>query len=996
LSLYSDRYPPELESLVLVRIDRVDNLGIWGSLPDWGDQFKAYLPLGAVGRQRGKGERRAQAHFVTRARRFCAKGQPLDFVGYVQSVEQTSCSATDSLDIGSVGYHVTVSRRGVTDEEEAATMELSREMHCCADRIVDEAANRAKVPREWARQVTLFNAYHRSLQRLDADEDENEDEGIPPERAALDLLLNVIGNLNETGVPEVLSLLGLSDESSLFVQSLLPLCRHERLRRSKPIVHSVTASIGGQKEDVVGLVKEARSPQFMADFAAVASALSSVSSVAVPSGCEPVCVSVSGSGKYTFSTLAPPGRSESASLYLELVAAQVQKVWHEAVTGESAGVDGHLDSRKPTVESCPSSPMQPSLNIGMIGDVAHGKSTAVKAMTGKRTQSHSKEQQQHGITIRLGFANAAILRCQGPCCGACSFLPESKDKPKSKLPPCSQCEGPTSVVTRVSFVDCPGHAELMATMLSGASTFDVVLFAAASNVPCPTPQAKQHLLAVKMSGVLDGTTDNVAIVQTKSELASSSVSALTPAERLKRHAVQGKKSLRKHLGRNAPCFPVCAPLDVGLDSLAEWIATRATQQQSRKEADDGAARLVVLRSFDVNRPGQDVDRMVGGVVGGAIVGSGSIAVGDTLEIRPGLHVGGASQRKKGKKGDDSDPFAVQPLLCKCTSLMSGKTELASAAKGGLIAVGTTICPSYTAENGLVGSVVGRPGTLPPVWGPTLQLDTIEFVQLDKLSSKDLLRKGSQVRCHVGSATVSGTVVRISAKRKRLEVSLQKPLCGSGGVAIEARSSSGGYTIAAHGRISGGDCSVEGVDEMRVADQQGDKSGTCLDFEKTESGEDDDGNESLEGGGDDARRVRFLEALEAADGTSEKSGPAAISLPKPKIERDGKAHMVVSNFGLLVTALRRDPRHLIRFLETEGGLTCTLGGTVTNVPATSLRVAWRGGRGFSERFISIVKRYATAYVSCLQCRGAVTELRGRGTTCELFCRKCNASRFVPKL
>lgn len=39
----------------------------------------------------------------------------------------------------------------------------------------------------------------------------------------------------------------------------------------------------------------------------------------------------------------------------------------------------------------------------------------------------------------------------------------------------------------VSFVDCPGHDLLMATMLAGASVMDASLLLIAANETCPQP-----------------------------------------------------------------------------------------------------------------------------------------------------------------------------------------------------------------------------------------------------------------------------------------------------------------------------------------------------------------------------------------------------------------------------------------------------------------------------------------------------------------------------
>lgn len=50
----------------------------------------------------------------------------------------------------------------------------------------------------------------------------------------------------------------------------------------------------------------------------------------------------------------------------------------------------------------------------------------------------------------------------------------------------------------VSFVDCPGHDILMATMLNGAAVMDGALLLIAANESCPQPQTSEHLAAVEI------------------------------------------------------------------------------------------------------------------------------------------------------------------------------------------------------------------------------------------------------------------------------------------------------------------------------------------------------------------------------------------------------------------------------------------------------------------------------------------------------------------
>ena len=47
------------------------------------------------------------------------------------------------------------------------------------------------------------------------------------------------------------------------------------------------------------------------------------------------------------------------------------------------------------------------------------------------------------------------------------------------------------LVRHVSFVDCPGHDILMATMLNGAAVMDAALLLIAANETCPQPQTSE-------------------------------------------------------------------------------------------------------------------------------------------------------------------------------------------------------------------------------------------------------------------------------------------------------------------------------------------------------------------------------------------------------------------------------------------------------------------------------------------------------------------------
>jgi translation initiation factor 2 subunit 3 len=112
---------------------------------------------------------------------------------------------------------------------------------------------------------------------------------------------------------------------------------------------------------------------------------------------------------------------------------------------------------------------QATINIGTIGHVAHGKSTVVKAISGVQTVRFKNELERN-ITIKLGYANAKIYKCDNEeCPRPTCYRSYKSDKEVDPLCERDGCAGTYRLERHVSFVDCPGHDILMSTMLSGAA-----------------------------------------------------------------------------------------------------------------------------------------------------------------------------------------------------------------------------------------------------------------------------------------------------------------------------------------------------------------------------------------------------------------------------------------------------------------------------------------------------------------------------------------------
>lgn len=67
---------------------------------------------------------------------------------------------------------------------------------------------------------------------------------------------------------------------------------------------------------------------------------------------------------------------------------------------------------------------------------------------------------------------------------------------------------------------------------------------------------------------------------------------------------------------NAPIVPISAQLRYNIDALVEYICTKIPVPVRDFET---APKLIVIRSFDVNKPGAEVMELKGGVAGGSLL-----------------------------------------------------------------------------------------------------------------------------------------------------------------------------------------------------------------------------------------------------------------------------------------------------------------------------------------------------------------------------------------
>ncbi|KAL4460424.1 hypothetical protein ABPG74_000175 [Tetrahymena malaccensis] len=397
---------------------------------------------------------------------------------------------------------------------------------------------------------------------------------------------------------------------------------------------------------------------------------------------------------------------------------------------------------------------QATINIGTIGHVAHGKSTLVKAISGVHTVKF-KQEKVRNITIRLGYANAKIYQCPNCPAPQCykSYSSDKTDDAKCDNEGCNQT---MTLIRHVSFVDCPGHDILMSTMLTGAAVMDAALLIVAGNMTCPQPQTAEHLAAVDIMKL-----KHILIIQNKIDIIF---------KESKDAAVQNYKEIKQFIlgtnAENSPIIPCSAQLKYNVDAVCQYICTYFPVPQRDLKANP---KLIIIRSFDVNKPGATVDTLKGGVVGGSIL-EGILKIGDEIEIRPGLI-----------SKDQNGNVKCTPIKSRIVSLLAEKNDLLYAVPGGLIGVGLLVDPSITRNDRLVGNVLGYPGKLPEIYTKI----SINFYLLKRLigvkSEGDnkshkiaKITANETLKFNVGSTETPGRVVQV--QDNVMTVELNSPLC----------------------------------------------------------------------------------------------------------------------------------------------------------------------------------------------------------------------------
>jgi len=371
---------------------------------------------------------------------------------------------------------------------------------------------------------------------------------------------------------------------------------------------------------------------------------------------------------------------------------------------------------------------QPILNIGCLGSVSDGKSTTVEKLTGTKTQRHSSEKIRN-ITIKPGYANMKI------------WYNKEEDIYETTNSQVMNMEN-FELVHHLSFVDCPGHQELILTMMSSVSLMKGALVVVAANEDVKKkPQLIQHLAAAKMAGL-----DKLIILFNKLDLVSKEV-AMERKEQLD-ELLQKLEITPKYI------IPTSVNKKIGIQNVIKAIMEVFPP---KVEEEDDKIEFKITRSFDINKPGINWDSVEGGVIGGSLI-SGKLKVGDTIEIRPGRY------------SSNKDGFNVIPIKTKILSIESEKIKLDDIISGGLIAIGTDIDPVYCKDGKLEGSIMGLTGNLPDVYSEI----TMKINLTDAFEGEWEPKKKDTIFLQIGNVNTESQVVDI--KEDKITFKLSKPSC----------------------------------------------------------------------------------------------------------------------------------------------------------------------------------------------------------------------------
>ena len=215
-----------------------------------------------------------------------------------------------------------------------------------------------------------------------------------------------------------------------------------------------------------------------------------------------------------------------------------------------------------------------SIIIGTAGHIDHGKTTLIKALTGRNTDRW-EEEQRRGITIDLGFTY---------------FDLKNGD--------------------RVGIIDVPGHERFINNMVAGVVGMDLVMLVVAADEGI-MPQTREHMDILGQLGI-----EKSILVLNKVDLVDEEWLELVEEEI--------REELDGTFLEGSPIAKVSAATGQGIPELVELIEKLTAEEVKQKDINT-IPRLPIDRVFSLSG--------FGTIITGTLL-AGTITKEDTLQIYP--------------------------------------------------------------------------------------------------------------------------------------------------------------------------------------------------------------------------------------------------------------------------------------------------------------------------------------------------------------------------
>ena len=355
---------------------------------------------------------------------------------------------------------------------------------------------------------------------------------------------------------------------------------------------------------------------------------------------------------------------------------------------------------------------KPHVNVGTIGHVDHGKTTLTAAMT--------------GYLARQGKGDLAKFRSFDSIDNA----PEERERGITIATAHVEYESDTR---HYAHVDCPGHADYIKNMITGAAQMDgAILVVAATDGPMP--QTREHILLARQVGV-----PRIIVFLNKCD-------AVDDEELIELVEMEVRELLSKYE------FPGDDIPVVKGSALKALNAVEADQ----KEDDSYAAIDELIKALDdyIPLPERDVDKPF------------LMPVEDVFSIKGRGTVGtGRVERGVVKMGDALEVVGMQTEIDKttCTGVEMFQKTLDSGEAGDNVGV---LLRGIAKEDLKRGQVLAAPGSITP---HTKFEAEVYVLSKDEGGRHTPFFTGYRPQFYFRTTDVTGTIARLGAEGEEVEM-----------------------------------------------------------------------------------------------------------------------------------------------------------------------------------------------------------------------------------